>query len=360
MSGTQGSRSPEREAPAAADPRVRDAANTEAVGDRREAGPEKWVQWIDDLQARYPVLAFPFAVVKKFGEDDATHLAALIAYYAFFSIFPLMLALTTLLGFVLNGDPELRRSITDTALAQFPVIGDSLQQDSLSGSWFALTVGLLGAIWAGLGVVDAAQNAMNAIWDVPKMRRPHIVKRTLRGLVMLVVAGASLLLSGTLSGVGQSADGVSVLQVAAIAGSVVVNFVLFAVAFRILTAAALSWRDVAPGAGLAAIAWTLLLAVGQWLVRSWVQGAEGTYGTFAVVIGLLSWLYLASQLTLFPAEVNVVWKRRLWPRSMTNRPLREADQRSLAEQVMEQKRTPSQDITIDYNQARSESGHRAE
>jgi uncharacterized BrkB/YihY/UPF0761 family membrane protein len=130
---------------------------------------------------------------------------------------------------------------------------------------------------------------------------------------------------------------------------VIVNLVLFASAFRILTEADVSWRDVAPGAALAALAWTLLLLIGQWFVRTRIQGAENTYGTFAVVIGLLSWLYLASQITLFTAEVNVVLKKGLWPRSITHLRLREADERSFAEQAKEQERTPRQDITVGYD-----------
>ena len=340
-------------------PRTRDDANAEAERRRREGNPlERSVRWADDVQARLPVLAFPFAVVKKFGDDEAGSLAALIAYYGFFSIFPLMLALTTILGFVLGNDPELRQSIERSALQQFPVIGAQLQQESLRGSWIALTIGLVGAVWAGLGVVGAAQNAMNAVWDVPKVDRPNIVTRTLRGLLMLVVAAAFLVLSGFLSGVGQDGGGVSPLQIASIAGSFVVNFLLFAAAFRILTEADVSWRDVAPGAAIAAIAWTALLLVGQWFVRSRIQGAEDTYGTFAVVIGLLSWLYVASQITLFSAEVNVVLQRKLWPRSITNPPLREADERSFAEQAKEEERTPPQDITVDYDDPRG-GGRRA-
>ena len=331
-------------------PGTRDEANAEAEDQGRDGNAlDRSVRRIDDIQARVPALALPFAVVRKFGDDDAGNLAALIAYYGFFSLFPLLLALTTILGFVLGNDPDLRRSIEDSALQQFPVLGDQLQHESLRGSWFALTVGLVGALWAGLGVVNAGQNAMNAVWDVPKVDRPNLVQRTLRGLLMLVVAGALLSLSGFLTGVGQAESGVSVVQVAAIVGSVVVNFALFAAGFRILTEADVSWRDVAPGAALAAVAWTALLMLGQWFVRSRIQGAEATYGTFAVVIGLLSWLYVASQITLFAAEVNVVLKRRLWPRSITNPPLREADERSFTQQAKEQERTPPQDITVDYD-----------
>jgi membrane protein len=313
------------------------------------------------VQARTPLLAFPIAVVKKFGDDDAGNLAALIAYYGFFSIFPLLLALTTILGFVFE-NADIRESITTSALQQFPVIGPELQTRSLSGSWLALTIGLVGATWAGLGVLNATQNAFNAVWDVPRVDRPNFLVRTVKGLLMLLVAGVFLALSGFLSGVGQAHAGVSVIQIVSILGSILVNFLLFVSAFRILTVADVSWKEAAPGALLAATSWTVLLLVGQWFVTSRIRGASDTYGTFAVVLGLLSWLYIAAQMTLFSAEVNVVLKKRLWPRSITNPPVREADERSFAQQAMEQQRIPPQDVEVDYSdasRARSPGEHRA-
>jgi YihY family inner membrane protein len=359
VSGAPSSDRDPAEAPASQDdatedrPSSTEEANRQADEERRHGNPlQKAVHAVDDTQARTTVLAFPFAVVKKFGDDDGGNLAALIAYYGFLSIFPLMLALTTVLGFVFSSDSELRRSITDSALQQFPVLGPQLARRSLSGNWFALIVGLAGAVWAGLGVLNAAQNAFNAVWDVPRVDRPNVFVRTLKGLLMLLVAAAFLVLSGFLSGVGQGAGGVSPQQVLAILGSVVVNFVLFAAAFRILTTADVSWKDVAPGALLAAIAWTVLLLIGQWFVQTRIRGASNVYGTFAVVIGLLAWLYLASQVTLFAAEVNVVLNKRLWPRSMTNPPIRPADERSFARQAKEQERVPPQDVEVDYSDER--------
>lgn len=326
-----------------------------ADDERREGNPlQKTLNAVDDAQARIPLLAFPVAVVKKFGDDQAGNLAALIAYYGFFSIFPLLLALTTILGFVFQNNPDVRTTIRDSALQQFPVIGTQLANRSLSGNWLALAVGLVGAIWAGLGVLGATQNALDAVWDVPRVDRPNLVGRTLKGLLMLGVAGAFLSVSGYLSGIGQGHPGLSIVQILSVCGSVLLNAVLFATAFRILTTADVSWREVAPGAALAAIAWTILLIVGQWFVTSRIRGARDVYGTFAVVLGLLSWLYLASQITLFSAEVNVVLKKRLWPRSMTTPPVRDADERSYDRQVFEQERIRPQDIRVDYTDAEAE------
>src|SRR3954463_14091209 len=108
---------------------------------------------VDRRQRGSAVLGFPIGVAKKFADDEASSLGVLIAYWAFLSLFPLLLALTAILGFVLQGDPALQHDVIDSAVAQVPVIGDQLRHDpsSLTGSGVALAVGIGGAIWAGLG-----------------------------------------------------------------------------------------------------------------------------------------------------------------------------------------------------------------
>ena len=108
---------------------------------------------VDDLQQRHPRLSFPAAVVKKFGDDQAGQLAALIAYYAFVSLFPLLLVFVTVLGFVLQGNPSAQESILNSTLSQFPIIGTQLQHNvhSLTGSAGALAIGLVGLATGGAG-----------------------------------------------------------------------------------------------------------------------------------------------------------------------------------------------------------------
>jgi membrane protein len=310
-------------------------------------GTKKVVKKLDAYQRSHPWAGFPFACVKKFGEDEAGNLAALISYYTFFSIFPLMLALVTILGFVLGDDPELQRKVVDSALAQFPVIGDQIRDNvgSLSGNWLALVVGLAGALWAGMGAVDAAQNAFNSVWDVPAREKPSFVVRRLRSLVMLVVIGGGLFLTAAGSLASSSVDSLGPLgRLVAPLVSLAVNVGIFMVAFRVLTQRDLTWSDVLPGAVVAGVAAAAFQLVGGFVVDRNLQGASQTYGTFAVVIGLLSWLYLQAQVTLLAAEVNVVRSRRLWPRGLDPEDLTEGDRRALTQHAEMEERVPGQDV----------------
>jgi len=279
------------------------------------------IRKVDGFLQRHPATAFPLAVFKKFGEDEAGNLAALIAYYGFFSLFPLLLVFVTVLGLVLRRNPDLQRTIVDSALANFPVIGTQISRNvrELSGSGLALGIGIALTLWSGLRVAKAMQSAMNTVWNVPYKRRPNFLFSTLRAVAMLAVLGVLTLVSAAAGGVGAGSSN-WLLGILGIAISLVLNFALFMLAFRILTAADLSWADVWPGAAVGAVAWTALQAVGGFYVAHQLQGASEVYGTFALVIGLLAWIFLGAQVTLYAAEVNVVKKRHLWPRSIVQRP----------------------------------------
>ncbi|MFL5766731.1 MAG: YihY/virulence factor BrkB family protein [Actinomycetota bacterium] len=308
---------------------------------------------IDAVQQRHTWLAFPFAVFKKFGDDRAGNLAALIAYYGFFSLFPLLLVFVTIVSMVIAGNPELQRRIIDSAVSQFPIVGEQIAKNvhGIKGSGFALAVGAIGALWGGLGVVQAAENAMNRVWNVPLKDRPNFLKSRVRAILMLVVLGAFVLCSAVLSGLSSSAPGLgTVLQVVAIVGSIALNLVVFLAAFRILTAEDLTWGDVLPGALCAAAAWSALQYLGTYLVAHQLKNASAVYGLFAVVIGLLWWIYLGAQITILSAEVNVIRKRRLWPRSLAQPPLTDADKRTLAGLAKEQEKLQEQEVDVHFSE----------
>ena len=286
---------------------------------------------LDLYQQESEPLAFGVGVIKKFGDDRAGRLAALIAYYGFFSVFPAMLALVTVLGFVLQGNAKLRTSIANSALGQFPIVGSQIKDSvshPLTGSTIALVIGVLGAVWAGLGAMQAAQDAINEVWDVPRTDGPNFVQKRLRSIGMLLLIVVGLAISSVVAQLAVNVVSGVVATVALFLLTIVSNVVMYLIAFRLLTVAEMTWRRVVPGALVAGVGYTLLQAFGTIYVTRTLKGAQNTYGTFAMVIGLLSWIYLIAQLTMFAAEVNVVTARRLWPRSLFSDAATPADERS--------------------------------
>lgn len=318
---------------------------------------QKALEGVDRFQQRRRWLAFPYAVVKKSGDDQAANLAALVAYYGFFSLFPLMLVFVTILGIALRGNVSLQQSLANSALANFPVIGADISKNihSLQGGGLALAIGIALTLWSGLGVVKVMQTAMNTVWNVPYKYRPNFLLATLRALIMLVVLGVITVASAAAGSAGAGSD-TWWWAVIGILVSLALNFVLFMLAFRILTAEDVSWADVRPGAIVGAVAWTLLQALGGYYVGHQLKGASNTYGTFAVVIGLLAWIYLGAQITLLAAEINVVKKRRLWPRGMVQPPLTEADARALTHYAKQEERRPEEEVIVDIREDRVDRG----
>jgi YihY family inner membrane protein len=305
---------------------------------------------IDRFQQRHAWTAFPVAVVKKHGDDQAGYLAALMAYYGFFSLFPLLLVFVSVLGIVLANDPELQQRIIDSALAQFPIVGPTIAGDieAITGNPVALTVGILTTLWAGLGVVRATQNAMNQIWDVPRKDWPNFFVANLRSLIMLIVLGSLILISTFLSGLATTGQW-SFLQAFGIAVSVLFNLGFFLLVYRVLTRLDLRWREVLPGAVVAAILWTVLQSLGGLYVSHTVRNASNVYGTFALVIGLLVWIYLGAQVALYCAEINVVHVRKLWPRSLAPPPLTDADMTVLRAAARQARRRDEERIEVSFD-----------
>jgi YihY family inner membrane protein len=287
-------------------------------------------------------------VIKKFGDDQAGQLAALIAYYGFVSLFPLLLVLVTILGFVLQGDPGDQKRILDGALGQFPLISDQLKLHSLTGSGPGLAIGVIGSLLAGMGITGATQNAFNRIWSVPYKQRPNFLYARLRGLGMLAILGSLSIVSTTAAGFVGSASHAAPAVVAGIVVALILNLTLFMTAFKLLTAVDVSWRELLPGVIVAAICWQLLQHLGGFYVDHELKRTGPLYGVFALVLGLLAWLYLGAQLTMFAAEINVVRVRRLWPRSFFSDPLLDADRRALTSSAEMEQRVADQSVKVNF------------
>jgi membrane protein len=309
---------------------------------------------LDAMQQRRRWAGFPFAVLKKFGEDQAGNLAALIAYYAIFSIFPLMLALTTVMSFVLHGHPGLEDGIRQSALRNLPLV--NIPNSPPSGSVIALLVGLALSLWSGLGVAKAAQTAFNTVYLVAHTDRPNFLKSTLRALGIVVVGGGGLIVTTVIASAVTSVTsiggvGVGVgLRVAGTALAVVLNTVLFVLLFRWLTVRRVGFRDALPGAVMSAVALQILQLAASAFIAHKLSGASKTYGKdVAGVIVLLSWFYLQAQVVLLAAEVNVVRQYKLWPRAMTDAPATEADFRTFEAYAERERYEEEEDVDTSFD-----------
>jgi membrane protein len=340
-------------------------ATSAYMNTKKEHNKKSFVQRLDSYQRNHRWAGFPVAVVYKFLQDQGTNLAALIAHYGFLSLFPLLLLLSTILGIVLAGNPEAQRSILDSALSQFPVIGSDLQSPAkIGGGVVGLVIGGLGALYGAMGVANAVQTAMNTLWSVPKNERPGFLPGRARSLLLLVTAGVVVIGATVLSAINAGAgDFISSLgpwaqnitQVLLIIAGVIVNSFAFLLAFRIAVARDLSNRDVLPGAIAAGICWQLLQSFGALYVNHVVHGANATNGVFAVVLGLLGFIYLSAAVIVLCAETNVVRVQKLYPRALLAPFSDDAgptsgDKRAYTNAVMAEQVKDFQDIDVSYDE----------
>jgi YihY family inner membrane protein len=302
---------------------------------------------IDRAQKRSRVGSVAVATLKKFTEDQSPNLAAMIAFWGFFSIFPLFLVLVTCLAWLLPaGDKD---SVLGHVAQMFPLL-DPKTVSGLGGQWWALLIGLATALWSGTGVVRTAQSAFNSVWELPQHRRPGLAKQVIRSIWVLATIGVGLVLTTLISGlIASSATGVDLGPASRIAGYVltaVLDVGIFVAAFRILTDRDITTREVLPGAILSGVGFFVLQQLSALIVSRYLQNAQSTYGRFATVITILWWFYLQSLITLLGAQLNVVLKERFYPRSLVGAPQTSADHRVLQAYASERTYHPAHDVEV--------------
>jgi membrane protein len=284
------------------------------------------IKSVDRAQRDRPWIAVLVASVKKFGDDRASKLAALVAYYAFASVFPLLLIAVTILGIIARTNPTVGQHLL-RALHSYPIIGPELtgaMKHGLNGTGLALVVGILFTLYGARGVAVAIQNALNSVWEVPLFRRPKFPKNLLRSLGLICVIGPGQIITIALSTIAGGTGHLGGVggRIVAVVVSLILNIGLFWAGFRIATAAEVATRDLRLSAILAAIAWQILQLIGGEFVR---HASNSAYGAFGIVLGLLTWLYVQAQITLYVSELDVVRVRKLWPRALAPPPLAKAD-----------------------------------
>ena len=312
---------------------------------------------LDRFQRRHHAAGYPLGVLYKYFDDNGGYLAALITYYAFVSLFPLLLLMSTVLGFVLAGNPHLQDQILHSALSEFPVVGSQLGDPKrIGGGPVGLVIGILGALFGGLGVAQATQYAMNTAWAVPRNSRPNPFKARGRSLALLATVGLAVVGTTVLSTLGASGAGSlgPLVKVVVLLASVAINAAAFIFAFRFAAARDLSARDVAPGAIAAAIIWQLLQTFGVVYVGHVVKGASATNGVFALVLGLLAFLYITATAIVLCVEANVVRVDHLHPRSLLTPftddvDLTSGDRRAYTSQAKAQRSKGFEEVDVTYH-----------
>lgn len=285
---------------------------------------------VEAMTRRHPSLAVSLATLKKFQEDRSQYMAAMLAFWAFFSVFPLMLVLVSLLGFFLPA--SMKSQVLHHVAAMFPMLNPS-QVGHLSGSAWTIALGGVTAIWSGMAVMRTAEYCFNSVWEIPMTERPKMLEKTKRSLWALSTIGVGLVVSSLVSGFVTGQDnGVALGWFGYLAGyvvAIVLDIGVFLAAFRMLTDRQITFRDVLPGALLSGGAFWVLQQVSSFIITRHLHHAQSTYGHFATVITILWWFYIQALVTLLGAQLNVVLVHRLHPRSLGKKVGTGADRRVL-------------------------------
>lgn len=320
---------------------------------------ERAARRVDRAQQGFGPAAFAFGVIKKFGDDRGGSLAALVTYYGFVTLFPLLLLLFTILAVVVGGSTSLAKSVEESALSHFPLVGKTLptninvvHHNSAPG----LVVSIVVLVWGAQGAIQSAQYAMAQVWNVPGVVRPNFWVRLVRTLVMMGSLAIFLVLTTAAAGFASFAHGFPFAKVGSVVLSIVLNVLLYVAAFRILTPKQVGTMELLPGAALGGLAWTVLQYAGTLIVGHSLHDNLNIYGIFASVLALIAWIYLGVQVTLYAAELNVVKARRLWPRAMVQPPLTDADRRVLAAISRQAVRRPEERVHITFHPLEGEPG----
>jgi membrane protein len=315
---------------------------------------------LDDFQRRHRVVGFPLGVTYKFFDDQSNYLAATITYYTFAATVPLLLISSSVLGFFLKGNPQLKASLLDSAVGQFPIIGTQLKTpEGLQGSTLTVVVGGLVALYGILGLGQAAQNAVYVAWAIPRNSRPNPFLARLHSGGLLVLAGAVVLLVATVSSVAANADsfGANIdagLGWLADAISVLLTATVFAVLMRVATPKREKMRHLIPGALVTAVLWQLLQRAGRAYVDHVLAKASDLTTAFAVPLGLLALIYVAANMAVIGVQVNVVLIKRLWPRALLTPftdavELTDADRRAYAAYAQAQRHKGFETVSVTFD-----------
>ena len=292
------------------------------------------VSRVDELQRRRPIVGFPYAVCKRYGEDHGGWLGSLISYYGFFSLYPLLVVFVTVATWVFGDRPETLQRVLEAMWSKVPFVTGDLtaevdeQVAALRGQTWVLVLFLIVTLWGGVGVVRVLQDTVNTIWGVPRYRRPRFFSKIARGLVIIALLGLGVVGTAVVAGITLTVD----LPIVAAVSTAVANIVLAAAiaiaVYRLIIDAPVRTAELLPGAIITGVGAYVITLVGGLYVKHVIARMTGVYGPFASTIGLLAYVSLIVQVFVIGTEVNVVRAKRLWPRAIAPE-LGPADRRAI-------------------------------
>jgi YihY family inner membrane protein len=287
--------------------------------------------FLDRTQQKHHGLSFPYAVIKKYGDDEAGHQAALITYYGFLALFPLLLVATSAVDIVSRHNSGLHTRLVADINTYFPIVGNQLQAQVHTGNktGVALLIGLLFTFYGARGVANAVRGALDHAWAVPKAKRSGFPLNAIKSFGLLLGAGLGLVGTATLAGYATAELGRSVIfRIVPLTINLVLLYMIFMYIFLIGTSRQHPRKDIRLGAVTATVGLLILQTVGGYLITHQLHNLSGLYGQFALVLAILFWIYLQAQVLTYAIEINVVHTYKLWPRSLTGDPITAADKKA--------------------------------
>ncbi len=282
-------------------------------------GIKKITKKVDTYQRKHTVTAFSVAVIKRYGDDKVGKQAALITYYAFLSLFPLLLIFMTGLGMLAGSNPELQQRISDEVFRYFPALSGDLRDnvDTIKGSGFGLVLQILVLLYGARGLAAMLQEAFNNVWHIEKKHRPGFVGDNLRSFGMMASVAAGIILGTVIS---YSLGNILNLGIVGSVFLTLLNLVftlgLFLIVFRLGTSNRIALKTLIPGAIIAGIGVLIVQHFGGYIMKQQLPKLEGTYGSFAITLGMLFWIYLQAQIILYALVITAVKAQKDWPKRL--------------------------------------------
>lgn len=272
----------------------------------------------DQFQRVHAGVALMVGLVRKIGDDEAGQRAALLTYYGFLALFPLLLVLTSLLKFFTRSNQAVTNRIVTGITSYMPVIGVQLQQNvhGLGTTGLAFVVGLVLALYGARGVADVLRSSIDRIWEVPHKDRRGFADGLLRSVGIMIVGGIGLIIAPILAGFIFVFGHAVLFRVLFILLMTLCLFMIMLAVIKLASSRPRPLSTIWVGSALAAIGLEVMQLVGGLIVTRQLKHLDSLYGTFAIVLGLFYWIYLQAQIVTYSFELDSVRAFKLWPRSL--------------------------------------------